>query len=236
MNRICFFLVWGVLVPCLGQDGPEAVPAGNPTQFPPSPAEWTIDVTYKDAEGGASGGEAPPTNGRLQKVDVTQNGDVQRLILSWLNGKTTEQWHFDQERVTLTTNSTDGKPVCIPDYQKILWLPTGFELSAFQWVDRSNYQDTVTYKGKVCYHYKAQVKLGRDRVMLDPKSAGPFFLVTFEAWLDKATLFPVGLDDGLKLGVFTFKKDSPTGPLVPSPEIQEAFIRNTAILMPVTKR
>jgi hypothetical protein len=222
MNKSLLPLILLSVFPCFAH-AQTAIPAGNPTQFPTGPAEWTITVKFKDSAG--------TKEGRLQKVDVTQAGDIQRLILTWLSGKTTEQWHFSKELVTLTTNSVDGKPVCIPDYEKLLWLPTGFEPSSFAWVDRSNYKDTVSYQGKTCYHYLAHVKLGRDRVFLGQDSEGHGD--QFEAWIDKKSLLPVGLDDGIKIGVFSFMDTPPPGPLTPPPAIAEAFRRNTAILMPV---
>ena len=227
MNRIWFLLLWSFLLPVAGQI-PSDVPPGNPTQFPTGAAEWSIDIT---PEGSAPKG-APSTE-FVTKIDVTQVDKIERRVMTWSSGQTSEEWYFKDFGATVTTRSGNGRPACIPDVSKPFWLRTGFEPSEFQWITPANYKDTISYQGKRCLHYQSNVKLGRDGGIMDPNAGGTIFSTCpYEAWIDAKTLLPVGLNDGTKLGVFTFRPDPPAGPLVPPAGVERILERCMVRQMP----
>ena len=125
MNKVCFLFLLGATLSCLAQNAQDA-PPGNPTQFPSGDAAWTIDITQKNP-----GGATPAATGRMQKVDIALLGDIQRIIITWVDGKTTERWHYNSLKVTFDTNTTTGDPVGIKDWNLAFTPKTGFEAVAF---------------------------------------------------------------------------------------------------------
>jgi hypothetical protein len=163
----------------------------------------------------------------MKKLEVTQVGAVQRNVITWMDKAPTERWHLGQ---MIAYNETDdGSATCIPESSTFAMrmLITRCEPASFSFVSPTTYMDTVSYNGMTCYHYKGNV--------IEARGNGITYTWIYEAWIDKATNLPVALDDGRRVGTFTFQKGPPKPPLTPPPDIQEAIDRISVISIPPRK-
>jgi len=229
MNKVCFLLLWSVILPCFGQVPVDEIPPGNPTQFPGGDAAWVVELT-------PSGGGK---DSAIKKVQVTKSGAVARYVITWSSGKITERWRFSSAHMTVDQNPTSGSAIVILDSNLLfnLSMPSidGVEATAFDWINRPFYKDTVPYEGSKtpCYHYAGMVS----NMHLNPRPPPeliPYPPTMHEAWIDKKTLLPVAIDDGYNLAIFTFLPP-PTEPLVPPQVISSEATRYTGLLAPVKR-
>ena len=159
--------------------------------FPSGPAAWTVECR---------GSLPPPDPGQdqaaqavtLNKVEASQDGEKQRILTRWSNGRTRENWSLSGLGVTLS-ESPGGKTF-------VSMEKAPFDPSAFTWIKKEFLQGEVpvSYKGKKCWHYKGKVAKFN---FLNGESDGT---VVCEAWIDAENLLPVALHDGEMLGVFNF--------------------------------
>ena len=230
MNKIGLIVLFACASTCFAQTSSTPAPAGNPTTFPAKDASWTVNVTYKDAASPSPSVPAP-TDKRPKTINITQKDGVRRTVVTRLTGQSFEQWHYPDLQTTFTTDTPNGMAVYIrdSDLEAQTAMATGFEPAFFSWIDPKNFTGVVKYEGRPAYHYKATVKLGEGRTIANG-SGRVYSEATFEAWIDLETLRPVGLDDGVKLGVFQFG-DPPTAPMTPPKAIANAYLRQTTPLV-----
>jgi hypothetical protein len=236
VNKLIFLSICALSVPCLAQDQPE-VPAGNPVQFPTGNAQWTIDVTYKASStpaptAGATPKPTPAASGRIRRIEVTQSDTMERTVTTLDTGKKSESWFQIPLGVLVSTNTPDGSPVCFSgkDRLRIMALATGFEPTAFQWLDRDHFVNFVAYKGQKCLHYKKDVQLSKSQRAYVGGVSG-----VFEAWVDQEKRLPIALSNEKMTGIYTFAKDPPTEALtMPQPIADELRAYTTPPRMPGT--
>ena len=220
MNKVCFLLLWGVILPCLGQTPTDEIPPGNPTQFPTGDAAWQVDLTYDGLKAGAAGT-------RAQKINIIQVGNVRCNVITYSDGSTAENWHFNSKHYMAVEDPKTKSVVIVWDTLNLATVLTvGFDNSSFIWIGPSFFKDTISYQEKDCYHYKGTV------TFVQPGGHGQKSSTVQEAWIDKKTLLPVGLDNGSCVALFSFLP-TPTEPLTPPQNIARAVSQWDASLTPV---
>ena len=211
MNKVCLACL--ILALLFSRD---SASAANLVTFPTGPAAWTIDVTPSPTNHDPAAARQVHT----LKIEVAQDGQKRRTIISYANGTEKERWELPSQNIVLAEDSrgqTFGAFAGATS-EKIQVLTIPFTDASFQWLapEFLREKDPVEYQGKMCFHYKGSA----------------------EAWIDSKTLLPVALDNGTDLGVFTFSKDPPP-PLVLPAKFQITFDRFEAgmgVLNPVPSK
>jgi len=185
--------------------------------FPTGPAAWMINVTPSQASAGAT--TASSAQNHIVEIDVTQDNEKRRSLITWSDGKTTERWAIPRMNLILAEDSNGQAFSLLSGALGAQILAVPFTPSSFSWISPEYLleKDPVNYQGKPCFHYRSN----QHDVQPNGKNGRT---VTEEAWIDSGTLLPVALDDGTNLGIFTFKKDPPP-PLTMQAKFQDAFRR-----------
>jgi hypothetical protein len=190
-------------------------------QFPAGNAAWTLVFTYSDdaaTQPPQSPAQKPPATRKARKIDVTRAGNLQRVLITWTDGKTSERWTVPDLPAVFEEDPRNGNVGSIQSgsrEEKITEFTLTYDSSAFDWIKPEFLQekDPVSYRGKQCFHYKGSVPMVSMGVEAKP--------ITFlkEAWIDSKTLLPLALaTDGASICVFTFQPTPPSGSLAPPPK------------------
>jgi hypothetical protein len=212
MNKFYLFLFIVSLLPLSFSDA-----SADLVSFPTGDAAWTVDVT-PDNTPSSSAPAAPGTQSirQVKRAEVTQLGDVKRIVITWSDGKTTEKWSIPKLPVTfeedprngVVTPFLNGGPTILSDNFYLT-----YDSFAFDWISPQalKEKDPIYYQGKQCFHYEASVPAPMQK-----------FALKKEAWIDATTLLPVALDNGNSLSIFKFQEKPPTGPLTMPPAFEHA--------------
>ncbi|MFA7344111.1 MAG: hypothetical protein WC003_07385 [Terrimicrobiaceae bacterium] len=195
-----------------------AFAAADLVKFPDGPAAWTVKVGPLPSSGAASSPTVSANRTDIVKIEVVQDDEKRRSVVTWSNGKSRETWSIPRLNLTLAEDPS-GTAFFSQDHS----IPLG--PSDFAWLKPGFLQKAtpVDYAGRKCFHYRGAVDimLGTDGAPgpgQNPESDGILRSVKREAWIDSATLLPVALDDGVVLGVFTFQQAP--GPLTFPPGLK----------------
>jgi len=148
----------------------------------------------------------------MKAADIIRVGKLQRNIITWSSGTTSEAWTLIDTGLTLAEKATGPTkfiyelPKASPTRNSI--SPTILDLDAdsVTWIFPRSLIGKTAYKGKPSLHYQRGISL--------PAAIGPPRTVLYQAWIDPKTLVPIAFDDGDALYELTFSKDPPTQPLV----------------------
>ncbi len=185
-------------------------------QFPSGPAGWTVDITPSPSHG-----SAPLGGNHFTKLEVSQDDQKRRTVITMSNGVTGERWSIPATNMILV-EAPDGSVYGVPNAgENVQTFGLPYFDSDFTWVKPGTLveKDPVSYQGKLCFHYKGTVKkplLGT----AEPATT----TIQVEAWIDSKTGLPVSLDDGTWQAAYTFRAP-PFPPLNVSPNFQKAYAR-----------
>jgi hypothetical protein len=208
-------------------------------QFPTGYASWTVDVkthgSVKKVESpapapGTPGGPekmpkgarpAPADQRQIQKIEVTQTGNLCRSVITWNTGNKTEAWYLksppwamvdnpDKPGDVFLTSLVAALPMYCPDADLFKWV-------ADQWsTGKSSYGD------KECQVYQRAVPLENQAPSF--LTGRPEVVTPHTAWIDEKTALPVALDNGVAVYIFTFNPP-PVDPLVLPDRFQQELTR-----------
>lgn len=211
----------------------------TPVQFPTGSASWTVTVQFHaQDESSARPIAAPPgtptsrqTAGSgsslvvIRKIDVTQDGNVCRSVVTYTDGTTSEVWWLKSPPwVLFDRKNPAGVGVLTNPQMMGNFRP---DASMFDWVNSNTFINKVSYNAKQCdFHAKDFPPLNHR-----PGSNPP--PVEHEAWVDSQTGLPVALDDSLALYIFTFNPPPPTPLTMPKRFNDELARIQASILKPV---
>jgi hypothetical protein len=206
MNRVVFVAVVSVQLFFMSLAG-----IADSVAFPAGDAAWTVSFAPSSAPARNAGvsSKAP------SQVEVTQIKKIRRVLITWNDGSTTQQWAIPPLPVNFEEDPRTG---AIDPNQSgsssegAIKFTCPYDLSAFSWVSPSTLKekDPVDYEGKRCFHYR-----GQDQAY----PGGPVEMR--EAWIDSVTLQPIALQAGNILATFTFAKKPPVGPLDIPPKFKK---------------
>jgi len=215
-----------------------AARAGDLVQFPTGNAAWTVETTYPTAatpspspEG--TPGQKTPTGMKPQKIEITQVDNLKRILITWIDGKTSQRWTVPNLNVIFETLPRDENvvtpipPGCFLEQLNEFNMP--YDSFGFNWI-KPQYlkeKDPISYLGKSCFHYKGAVPVPT----VDPihPTDGPAS-TDWEAWIESKTLLPVAINTGTSLCIFTFQTKPPVGPLVPPAKFKKEIDYYIAVM------
>jgi len=170
----------------------------------PEKAAFTVDFGRPVQKPAA--GQAPAAKS-LSRADVTSSGKIRRVIKTWDDGSTTQEWHVGTHRLI---EHPSGKWINVIDVSK---NPAGrglsYDASDFAWISEQNRSGEATYKGAPCLRYATKAEA--------PSGNGG---ESREAVIDANTLAPLVLVKGSLVAVYTFRAP-PQGELQLPPRFEQ---------------
>lgn len=222
MNRMrLLFLIFAWLAP-------GAAFCGGLVQFPEGNAAWTVEISHRGSSPQAPEATPSPGNGKKPsrapkavKIEVTRVDRLQRVRVTWDNGKTSDRWTVPNLPVIFEENPGAGSVTPVERgglagaFDK-LNLP--FDASAFSWLKPEFLlrKEPVSYRGRPCFEYEGTIPL--PRVLDNGPQPAP---IRARAWIDSETLLPVARQTENSLCIFTFQAEPPAGPLTLPPKFRK---------------
>lgn len=164
-----------------------AAPVEDLVRFPSGSAAWRID--FIPESGSASPEVGTPLS--IVRVEVAQDGRMSRHLVHFSNKKERVMWSLSGLPQVLTEDP-NGTVFFSGEFPP-------FSPPCFSWIRKEFLQGDgpVRYRDRMCFHYKGEIKI------VEPGDKVESTIVQ-QAWIDSQSLFPVALDMGNRLGVFTF--------------------------------
>ena len=195
-SRLFLVLCWALTGAAIAQSPNTDKPPAPPFVAPmPDNSIWTITVTNPGASPNATVG------GRVVNQFInTKSGSTRKVISIWSDSTRSEIWFWRGYRLEqnpgssaiLVTKIANGH-----DYQDVDFID-------LDWLGTSNYVGVEDQNGHSCYHFKTQVKMAVQNLIVD-----------YSAYMDVKTKRPVAWDSGpnhFELSSFALRK--PDEPLV----------------------
>ena len=211
-----------------------AVSVADVVIFPTGDCGWTVKVAPFTEDGATPAPVPPPTKNSFltpTQIEVTQVDNVKRIRITWINGKTSEEWTLPKFPVVFKQDPRDGSVFPVQSSNMEMQNERAsmpYDLAAFDWVrpDYLKEKTPIPYLEKLCFHYLLPGG-GTGPTARDFAPGGIGYNAIgnltpqHEAWIDAKTQLPVALHFGTSLYSFTFPAEPPTGPLVLPPNIKK---------------
>ena len=186
-----------------------------PFYFPSGYASWTVMCKYHERPHAAvpnatpsrtpkqdagSAPSPPPAAAEkmIQKIEVTETGDITQSVLTFTDGTRNEAWWLKSPPWMLY-DRPDGPGILVSTlpFMMASYKP---DASLFTWVNKGSFIKDVSYLSKECGYYEKLLPLeGRP-----PGEDVP--PVLHRVWLETKTGLPVAFDNTAVLYVFTFNQ------------------------------
>jgi hypothetical protein len=247
MNKLGILILILLPIAALAQEDVPLLPSAPFVVNAPAYACWSVaykskptrTLPPKPSDGAAtmaveSQAKAQTALHELNMVTVTKAGTTRRMVSTWSDGTTSEQWIIPgfqlweqpgQEGIHIfTTSALSHSGVHREDYSKS-------DFPEFDWLSASNYARVESYNKIKCWCFQDKLTLGVSPNSLpmsqileeNAASSGakkhetmPTSTIFKRAWIDTETKLPVALDDGMKIQVFTFLPAPNEPPVMPA--------------------
>jgi hypothetical protein len=176
--------------------------------LPASSIACSVDLTASASPSGAP----PAPTGRIKHIEITRDGDLQRDIVTWSDGSSSETWRIFDVRLLVADNKASANSVnvyALDSSQAAGFTPRilALNLRSFSWISPGRLVGKENKDGKEVFRYRAPV-LVPGFLPRDPPRQ-----VIYQAWIDAKTLIPVALDDSDDTYKLAFSAP-PTEPLI----------------------
>jgi len=208
MNRAVFLFLIGIG----WQFGHAAEPL---VKFPIGDAAWSVAVSPSDSQAPSP---APALALRYTNVIVTRIGGLRRDVVQWEGGVSTETWWNLNPELVMCQDARINEIVAMSPEDAGPQMR--LDESVFRWIAPENLAGEESKDSHPCFVYRGVLKTGSEGEGLK-----------LRVWIDKTTLLPVALDDGLANYQFTFL-NPPAEPLLLPPEFNARLERFRDFLKP----
>ncbi len=151
----------------------------------------------------------------LKEAKMTRFGDDMRIVKTWSDGSTAEEWRY--QGYLLTTQPHASVVYVLGRSQDAaVRLPamSGPAFPELGWLTAANYVKVESIKGKLAYLFQeAAVAMPALVPGTDPTAALAKAHPARRAWIDRETKLPVALDEGNEVRTYEYG-DPPSAPLV----------------------
>jgi hypothetical protein len=152
----------------------------------------------------------------LQKLVITQVGNIRRDVGSWSNGTSSELWWVIDKAVSVMQGNQPGaEPFMLAGELRDRACPKllHFSEDSVSWISEASKTDPKPDKAGLL-HYRAEITLKEAEGDAPPEKA------VYQAWIDSKTLMPAKFDDGNALYTLKFSSNPSAAPLVMPSKVQ----------------
>ncbi len=183
--------------------------AGDLVKFPTGLAAWRVEITPM-----SSGNAGATTGAHIVKIDVVQDDEKRRNLVTWSQGSVMEQWEIYRYNLILRKDPMDHAFATSGVGDSTDGGAISHSPASFRWLASEFLQEKtpIDYKGRKCFHYKGTIERSVLNGVKDDTA-----MLAMEAWIDSKTLLPVAYEDGTGLGTFIFLKPPSAELQLPAP-------------------